>query len=145
MDDLGEKRLRKNRFSAWLIRWFLPGRERNDLGFESPEVASMDFVADDSDMSVRVKKSCIDPQTMYIKGYKPDDFDDKNGFIVLSDNDTIYVKKMDGSDLGHLVFHPGEAMDGNGYRIFVFLLLLVAIAAKVLVIITLLKSINLLS
>lgn len=145
MEDQGGSKLRKEGFAAWFVRWFIPGRERNTLSFDSPEVAALTLVAADSDTVVNVDKTSIDPLTMHIKGYKPDDETDKSKYVNLGDNNKIYVSKADGSDAGYLTFTTGEAIGGSGYRVFIILLILATIAAEALVCLTMLKSIGWLS
>ena len=145
MEDQGGSKLRKEGFAAWFVRWFIPGRERNTLSFDSPEVAALTLVAADSDTVVNVDKTSIDPLTMHIKGYKPDGETDKSKYVNLGDNNKIYVSKADGSDAGYLTFTTGEAIGGSGYRVFIILLILATIAAEALVCLTMLKSIGWLS
>lgn len=143
IDNLGETSLREAGFAAWFVRWFIPIRERNTLYFDSPRVESLGLVADDSDVVVRVKKTSIDPSTMKVKGYKPEKDTDKSKYIKLGDNDKIYVTTADGDEAGDLTFHHGETVGGKGYRLFVSLMIMASLATLILIIITLLKSINL--
>lgn len=142
IEDQGGSKLRKDGFAAWFVRWFVPGRERNTLSFDSPEVPALTLVAADSDTVVNVDKSSIDPLTMHIKGYKPNDETDKLKYVLLGDNNKIYITKSDGSDAGYLTFTTGEAIGGSAYRVFIILLILATIAAEVLVCLTMGSSIN---
>lgn len=144
IDHLGETSLREPGFAAWFVRWFVPTRERNTLHFDSPPVEALGLVADDSNVTVRVKKSSIDPSTMKLKGYRPEKDTDKSKYVKMGDNDKIYVTTADGDDAGDLTFHHGETVGGKGYRLLVGIMIMTSLAAVALVLLTLLKSIHLL-
>ena len=119
--ELGGSSLRKAGFRAWFARWFLPGDERITLGWSAPD-ASIRFVASDSSDVVVIPGSSINPETMHIRGYKPDRNTYQDSPVKIAGNEIIRITSEDGEDAGFLRFVPGEKNDGSGYRIMLVLL-----------------------
>lgn len=126
--DLTGTRLRKDGVLAWLARWFLPGCESRALSFDSPG-ASLRFFASDSGDVVNIPKNDIDPSTMQINGYKPDNDTEPQKPIALSSNGNILIHTPEGDDRGTLTFYSGDQTDGGGYRMFIGLLIMLSVLA----------------
>lgn len=140
IDDGSGQPLRKSGFSAWFARWFVPGTERNTLGFESPEVQALRFIAAESPQAVEVPKDCIDSETMEVDGYDPENDIAPSRPIKLGANGRIHINKSNGEKEGYLYFTPGSASDGKGYRLFVGLLMVADAGAILVLLIALVKS-----
>ena len=138
--DQGGCLLRKRGLAAWLNRWFVPGRERTSFFCSSPNVAGLTFIAADVDTVVNIVKSSINPDTMRIKGYRPDRDAGGEKYVKISNNDRINIVDASGEDDGYLTFIQGETKDGTGYRVFIILLMLAGIVAEVLIGLSLIKS-----
>lgn len=145
-DYYGNKRegestnLRKEGFSAWVTRWFLPGDERNTLSFDKP-ATSLRFVAAESYDVVNIpKEGNIDPEMMHISGYNPQKDHDPQNPVRLGDRGKIRVMCSDGTDEGFLVFNSGDLTDGMVYRIVLGVLLIVSTVAFVGLVILMIRG-----
>ena len=69
IEDQGGTKLRKEGFSAWFSRWFLPRDERTTLSFDKPLVSGLTLIAAESKDVVNVLKSSCDFNTMDVAGY----------------------------------------------------------------------------
>lgn len=127
VDDQGGTKLRKEGVWAWFARWFLPGDERNTLSFASPE-ASLQFVAADSNDVVDIPKDGIN-SNIHISGYNPNNDKNPKEPVTLGNNGRISVLKTDGSEAGYLIFTADDRSDGRSYRILLFLLVVAASVA----------------
>ena len=141
-DEATSTDLRDPSFGAWFARWFLPGDERNELTFPSPNVDSITFVAADSNDTVNLPKEGHIPDTekIRINGYKPDKDDQPKEPIRLVTGDKITVMKENGEVEGYLQFNSGDSNDGGGYRVFVGLLKLASLFGVIVLTYLMIKS-----
>ena len=57
IDDQGGKKLRKEGFGPWFMRWLVPVDERITLSFDSPSVTGLTLIASESNDVVNILKS----------------------------------------------------------------------------------------
>ena len=140
VDDGAGQRLRKEGFGAWFARWFIPVDEKKTLSFESPEVNSITFKASESSEIVEIAKGNIDPETMEVDGYDPDNDMHPDQPIKLANNSMINVFSYGKVRQGYLRFSSNNERDGGGYKVFLTVLMFASLAAILFMIYLMIKS-----
>lgn len=140
VDDGAGQRLRKEGFVAWFARWFLPFDEKNTLSFESPEVSSLTFSASESSEMVEISKGSIDPETMDVDGYDPDNDMHPDQPIKLANNSAINIYDYNKVKQGFLRFSANNERDGGGFKVFLTVLMFASLAAIIFMIYLMIKS-----
>ena len=129
IDDQGGKKLRKEGFGPWFMRWLVPVDERITLSFDSPSVTGLTLIASESNDVVNILKSSCDFETMDVADYDPETDTSKSKTIMLGDMGIISVTASNGTQEGELTFSSGSEKDGAGYRIFIGLLMALSFIA----------------
>ena len=140
VDDGAGQRLRKRGFVAWFARWFIPVDERNTLSFDNPEVTSMPFVASESSEVVTIPKGSLDPETMEVDGYDPENDMHPEQPVKLANNSVVNIYNYARVNQGYLRFSSNNERDGGGYRVFLTVLMLASLAVIIGLIYMMIKS-----
>ena len=134
--------LRKEGIASWFVRWFVPGNETNTLSFDTPlNVSSLTIEASDSPEVINIPKSDIDPDTMDIDGYDPENDRDPSKQVKLGNNGRIRISQLgSGHELGYLRFTSNEGNDGGGYRVFLTIVMVASIIGIAALLFLMVKS-----
>lgn len=138
--EAGSIDLRKEGFSAWFARWLLPGDEQNTLSFDKP-TTSLTFVAARSHDTVNIpKEGNIDPSTMSIRGYNPNNDQRPNAPVKLGNRGKINMTSTNGTDEGFLTFYCGDAVDGTIFRIILSSIILVTAIVIIVLLVLIIRG-----
>ena len=128
VDDGADQKLRKPSFSAWVSRWFLPGREKSRMSFSDP-ACELSVYASDTFNIVEIPKKSVSPGTMDVDGYDPQNDSTPSLPIKLGAEGKIYIHRGNGKLEGYLVFIPGDSIDGDGFNVFLVILVIASALA----------------
>ena len=131
IDDGAGQKLRKPGFFAWVSRWFIPGTEKRSMSFSDPSCV-ISVVASSEPNKVEIPKKSIDPITMDVDGYDPQNDAMPSRPVELDSVDRIYIRQTSGKMVGYLYFVPGDENDGGGFRL---LLIVMAMAAALAIVV----------
>lgn len=139
--------LRANGFMAWFNRWLNPfGDEKNTISFVRPKTRAITFYASASKMRILLPINCYDPKTMVVPNYIPQREHNKkkdDNSIGISSGTSIEIKNTQAGEttrLGHIKFIVQGKDDEGGYRLFLSIVLVVAVLAFVALSFLLVKS-----
>ena len=100
----------------------------------------MTFTASESSEIVEIAKGNIDPETMDVDGYDPDNDMHPDQPIKLANNSAINIYDYNKVKQGFLRFSSNNERDGGGYKVFLTVLMFASLAAILFMIYLMIKS-----